>query len=86
MIFFFLKIDLTRKKKYFEIKTLFLKTGWDPICSDRNGNGQLDVVSLLNVAWSILQNSKEKVKKITDLESQVNGFFKIKVGTHVIGN
>jgi len=45
--------------------------GWDPICCDGNGNGQLDVVSLLNVAWAVLQNNKEKMKKITDLESQI---------------
>ena len=61
-------------------------TGWDPICCDGNGNGQLDVVSLLNVAWAVLQNNKEKMKKITDLESQVNVSWKkinSKISAHI---
>ena len=48
------------------------QNGWDQICSDDHGQGQLDVVSLLNVTWSLIQNHKEKNKKISELESQVN--------------
>lgn len=41
------------------------------ICNNDHGRGQLDVVSLVNVNWSLILGHKEKMKKISDLENQV---------------
>ena len=46
--------------------------GLPSICSNEGGNSQLDVISLVNVTWSLVQAEREKTKKISNLESQVS--------------
>lgn len=47
--------------------------GLPSICSnDNGGQSQLDVISLVNVSWALIQSSREKSKKLSELETQVN--------------
>ncbi len=51
-----------------ELETLGLPT----ICSsNENGLGQLDVISLVNVAYIMVQNYRSSLKKIGEFELQV---------------
>ena len=44
--------------------------GLPSICDNTNGNNQLDVIALVNVSWDLIQNQKEKRKKLTEQETQ----------------
>jgi hypothetical protein len=51
-------------------------SGLPSICSSgERGQGQLDVISLVNVTWTLAQSQRDKVKKIADLENQVQLFY-----------
>lgn len=45
--------------------------GLPSICSSENGASQLDVISMVNVSWSLVQGHKEKLKRVAELETQV---------------
>ena len=45
--------------------------GLPSICSNDNGKSQLDVISLINVTWSLIQGQKDSNKKMTEQENQV---------------
>ena len=56
--------------------------GLQSICDKTNGNNQLDVIALVNIAWELIQSQKDKRKKISEQETQVmcksRAFSKIK--------
>ena len=45
--------------------------GLQSICDKANGNNQLDVIALVNIAWELIQSQKDKRKKISEQETQV---------------
>ena len=45
--------------------------GLQSICDKTNGNNQLDVIALVNIAWELIQSQKDKRKKISEQETQV---------------
>ena len=45
--------------------------GLQSICDKKNGNNQLDVIALVNIAWELIQSQKDKRKKISEQETQV---------------
>lgn len=45
--------------------------GLQSICDKTNGNNQLDVIALVNIAWELIQSQKDKRKKISEQETQI---------------